>query len=209
MTKKAMLEIYPASTHPQGSDQWFDVRKGIVTASRFKDVLAKGEGKMKTKYLRQLAAEIITGKPMETYSNFHMERGNAMEAEARSFYELTNNIDAAPVGFIRRGDAGCSPDALIGDKGLLQIKTTLPELLIERLMSADADQFPPEHMAQCQGELFVSEREWTDLLIYWPGLPRCQRRLYRDDVYIRMLDVAVKQFNDELAELVTCLKAMT
>jgi hypothetical protein len=136
---------------------------------------------------------------MESFTNGHMERGKIMEEEARDLYCLLADAEAQRVGFIRSDDRGCSPDSLIGEKGMLEIKTKLPHLLIEILLK---DEFPPEHKAQCQGGLWVAEREWIDIGIYWPKLPLFVKRAYRDDGYIATLAGAVAQFNEELAAMI-------
>src|SRR6185312_8191995 len=97
------------------------------------------------------------------------ERGKIMEDEARNFYAFTSAVEPERVGFIQNGPRGCSPDSLIGASGMLEIKTALPHILIDRILKDDA---PPEHKAQCQGNLWIAEREWIDLAIYWPRLPR-------------------------------------
>lgn len=191
-----MLEII---TCEQGSDSWLEARRGIVTASCFSKVLAKGEGKVRKSYMLELAGEIITGRPNEGYRNDHMARGNEMEPEARERYAFDHNCEPEIVGFIRNGAKGCSPDSLIGADGLLEIKTKIPALHIECLMR---DTFPPEHKAQCQGALWVAEREWIDLAVYWPGLPLVVHRAHRDAEYIATLASEVDRFNAELAEIV-------
>lgn len=187
----------------QGSPEWFEARRGIPTASEFATVLAKGRdggaSLTRAKYMRQLAGEIITGEPAESYSNAHMERGKAMEDEARETYAFIHDADIRRVGFIRNGAKGGSPDSLIGNDGGLEIKTALPHIQIERLIR---DDLPPEHKAQVQGNLWVAEREWWDFVSYWPRLPMFVKRVYRDEAYIKTLEIAVDQFNDELAELV-------
>ena len=183
----------------QGTEDWFIARAGIPTASKFSTVMAKGEGKTRAKYMRQLAGEIITGKPMESFSNAHMERGHVMEPEARDLYSFATDTAPEQVGFIRNGRKGCSPDSLIGSDGMLEIKSKLPDLLIECIERGD---FPPEHRAQCQGALWVAEREWIDIVVYWPEMPVFIKRAYRDETYIAGLSKAVEAFNAELAELV-------
>jgi hypothetical protein len=150
-------------------------------------------------YMLKLAGEIITGLPSENYSNQAMDRGHVMEPEARDLYAFTHRADPQLVGFIRNGDKGASPDSLIGDAGMLEIKTKAPHLLIECLLR---DEFPPEHKAQCQGALWVAEREWIDIAVYWPGMPLFVKRAGRDEPYIAKLSDAVDQFNAELAEVV-------
>lgn len=191
----------------QNSDEWTRARMGIPTASMFATVLAKGKdgGASKTRqtYLHKLAGEIITGEPSENYYNAHMERGHVMESEARDLYCFVHDAPLARVGFVKRGLCGCSPDSLIGDDGILQIKTAFPHILIEHIL---ADKFPPEHMAQCQGELFVTDRQWLDIAIYWPKMPLFVKRIKRDEDYIAKLVHAIDDFNYELNVIVTRLR---
>lgn len=195
-----MLEIIACE---QGSEEWFAARLGIPTASMFSTVMASGKtagspSVTRAKYMRELVGERITGAANEGYNNGHMERGKAMEAEARSLYAFIHDAPLEQVGFIRNGDKGCSPDSLSGAKGMAEVKTALPHILIETLI---ADRAPPEHKAQCQGNLWVAEREWIDLIVYWPKMPLFVKRLYRDEAYIADMAKAVRQFNEELAEL--------
>lgn len=193
----------------QGEPEWFEARLGIPTASEFSSVLAKGRGGgdslTRRKYMMKLAGEILTGQPMDSFSNAHMERGKEMEAEARSYYSIVHGVEVQQVGFIRNGDKGYSPDGLIGTEGAAEIKTKLPHLLIDTLVR---DQVPPEHMAQLQGGLWVSEREWIDFVAYWPGLPMFCKRVTRDEAYIAKIASAVADFNEELAAMVEQIRAM-
>lgn len=196
--------------HEQGSDAWRACRLGIPTASMFATVLAKGKGgadsKTRATYLNKLAGEIITGELAEGYTNAHMERGHEHEPVARAMYALITGNEPLPVGFARRGRAGASPDALIGDDGLLELKSKLPHLLIEALVR---DDFPPDHKAQVQGQLWVTERAWCDIAIYWPGMPLVTYRAERDDIYIATLASAVDAFNEELDLVVARVRAYT
>ncbi len=196
-------------TVEQGSREWLEARMGMPTASQFSTVMAKGRGggesKIRAKYLRQLAGEIITGEPMENYSNSHMERGKTMEAEARSAYEFITGNEAVEVGFIREGRAGASPDSLIGDDGLLEIKTKLPHLMIE---CYERGAIPAEHVAQVQGQIWVSGREWCDFVAYWPGMPLFTVRVERDPEYIGKIAAGVAAFNRELDEIVEFVRSI-
>lgn len=189
----------------QQSPEWFAARMGMPTASEFSTVMRtkgkgeNGESKERLTYMRKLAGEILTGEPMESYSNQHMERGREMEGEARNLYSFLTTEPLQRVGFIVNGPKGCSPDSLVGDRGMLEIKTALPHILIGHLIRGE---FPPEHKAQCQGALWVAEREWIDIAIYWPKLPLFKVRAGRDEKYIADLAAAVDQFNAELAEMV-------
>lgn len=188
----------------QGSPEWFEARRGIPTASKFKTIIgvrkdARDKVTRRT-YMAKLAAERITGEPTEEYSNLHMERGKLMEDEARSLYAFLNDVEPQQVGFVVAddGSTGCSPDALIGNDGMLEIKTALPHIVVGYIDKGD---FPPEHKAQTQGGLWIAEREWIDLAIYWPKMPPFIKRAHRDEAYIAELAQAVALFNEELDEL--------
>ncbi|RUW99079.1 exonuclease [bacterium M00.F.Ca.ET.141.01.1.1] len=191
-----MMQIFDCE---QGSSEWFTCRAGIPTASKFATVMAKGEGKTRSKYMRQLAGELLTGEPMESFTTPHMERGKTMEDEARETYAFIHDADIRRVGFIRNGDKGASPDSLVGDEGGIEIKTALPDIQIERLMGG---KLPPEHKAQVQGNIWISGREWWDFVSYWPKLPMLTVRVFRDDIYIANMSAEIDAFNAELAELV-------
>jgi len=191
-----MMEIIDCA---QNSDEWMRARMGLPTASAFSSILAKGEGKTRAKYMRQLAGEIITGEPSDNYSNVHTERGHEQEPDARALYSFMTDRDPQIVGFVKNGDKGCSPDSLIDANGGLEIKTALAHIQIDRL---ERGVLPPEYKAQVQGCIWLCEREWWDFVSYSPKLPLMVVRVPRDDDYIANLSGAVDQFNDELAGLV-------
>ena len=200
------MEIFACE---QGSPEWFALRAGIPTASEFAAVLAQGRGggpsKTRRTYMLKLAGERIMGEPAEGVTNAHLDRGIAMEPEARAFYSFVTDHTVGPVGFIKsEAGCGCSPDGLIGDDGMLEIKTSLPHLLADLLL---ADQFPPGHKAQVQGQLWIAEREWCDLIVYWPKMPVFIKRAHRDEKYIDDLARAVEQFQEELDSVVAALRA--
>lgn len=196
-----MIEIIDCE---QGSIEWHQARAGIVTASRFKDVLAKGEGKTREKYLHELAAEMQRGWVEEDgYSNAHMERGKVMEDEARDFYAFTRQVEPQQVGFIRNDRVGCSPDSLIGEQGGLEIKSAMGHIQVARLRRGE---LPSEHKAQVQGCLWVTGREWWDFLSYSSGLPPLIIRVERDEAYIEQIAKAVAAFNEELDSIVQSIR---
>jgi hypothetical protein len=188
---------------PQGTPEWFEVRRGLPTASNFSKILAKGEGKTRASYMRFLAGEIITGEPGETFQSEEMKRGQRMEAELRDLYAYLTETAPVQIGFITNGAKGGSPDSLIGNDGMLEIKSCKPEVMAELI---DADKFPSKHVAQCQGNLWIAEREWIDISCGWPKMPTLIKRAYRDESYIRRLDEEVDLFNEELTELVEKLR---
>lgn len=199
-----MIEVHD---HEQGSEAWYRARMGFATASEFATVLAKGrDGGVsvgRKTYMMKLAGEILTGEPMDSYSNSHMDRGKEMESAARELYAFETDNTPQQVGFVTNGIAGASPDSLIGADGVLEIKTKMAHLHIEALLRGE---FPPEHKAQCQGQLWVCEREWVDLAIYWPRLPLIIYRAYRDEPYIATLQSAVLTFNEERGAVVERVK---
>lgn len=194
-----MIEIFDFE---QNTPEWYAARSGIPTASMFGAVKAKGKsgGDSKTRetYLYTLLGERITGEPSEGFSNAHTERGHMLEDEARNAYSFLRDAEPTKVGFVRNGKTGASPDSLIGEQGLLEIKTKLPKIHLKLLLR---NKFPPEHMPQVQGQLWICEREWCDFVSYWPKIKPLILRVYRDEEYINNLKSAVTQFCDELDEL--------
>lgn len=192
----------------QNTPEWIEARRGIPTASMFATVLAQGKGGgpslTRRTYMHKLAGEIITGRPTENYSNGYMERGHLVEPEARDAYAFLRDVDPTPIGFVRNGRAGASPDSLIGSDGLLEIKSKAPHLWIEAMLR---DDFPPEHVAQVQGQMWVAESNWCDLVVYFPGMPLQVYRARRDEAYIARLSAAVAAFNEELDEIVARVRA--
>lgn len=192
----------------QGTDAWYRARLGIPTASEFATIMAKGrdggESVTRKTYMQKLAGELLTNEPAENYSNAYMERGKAMEAEAREHYAFNHDADPQLVGFIRNGAKGCSPDRLVDANGVLEIKTHAAHIMVDLLIK---DSFPPQHRAQTQGILWVAEREWIDLSCYWPKMPPFVKRAVRDEPYIRQIADAVDRFNDELAAMVEKIRS--
>lgn len=194
------MKIFTSADFEQGSEDWLMVRGTIPTASRFKDVLAKGQGKTRRTYMMTLIGQRVTGEVAESYSNHHMDRGHEMEFYARSQYEFTYDVEVDEASFILNASesAGYSPDGLIGENGCIEIKSKLPHLQCEILLQ---NKMPNEHIAQVQGGLWVSEREWCDFVSYWPGLPLFVKRIYRDEDYIKNLELEINLFNDEMIQL--------
>lgn len=194
---------------PQNSPEWWAVKRGVPSASDFATVMAKGRdgGSSVTRktLLYKLAGEILTDDPRDSYSNAHMDRGHQLEDEARELYSFGTDLPVIRVGFIRNGRKGCSPDALVGNDGGLEIKTALDHILIEKIVRGT---LPAEHVAQVQGNLWISERAWWDLIVFAkPSLPLFQKRAYADEVYHHKLAKAVDLFNEELDEIVAKIRA--
>jgi hypothetical protein len=178
-------------------------RCGRATASEFSAVLAKGkEGVTRRKYLRRLVAERLTGKPAETYSGRHTERGQQQEPWARIAYEAQTGALVEEVGFIPHVDglmAGCSPDGLVGDDGGAEFKSVIPTVQLDTLLR---EGMPPEHKAQVQGNLWITGRAWWDFVSYCPDMPAhlrlCVYRVEPDEDYIENLAAEVCNFLAEV-----------
>jgi len=190
----------------QGTEEWFQARAGIPTASMFAAMMAKGEGKTRLAYMLKLVGEVMTGEVIESFSNEHTKRGHEFEPEARELYMLQSDLDVREIGFIRADyNAGASPDALVGNDGLLEIKTKLPHLQLEVLLSGNV---PSHHMKQIQGQIMIAEREWCDFVSYWPGLPMFVKRVYRDQRLCDEIRLAINEFNAELNEIIEKIGSM-
>lgn len=188
----------------QNSPEWYAARCGVVTASTFKEVMAKGrnggESEGRAKLIYSTAAEILTGIPTPSWGgNAHTERGHAMEQEVRDLYEATSPEPVKRIGFIRRGRIGCSPDSGVGENGGLEIKTKLPHL---QLAALDKGVLPSEHVAQSQGILLVTGWQFIDFRSYWPGLPQLKVRVYRDTDYLSRLLHELSLFHTEVDRVV-------
>lgn len=193
----------------QGDPEWFEIRRSLITGSRFKDVLAKGAGKTRKSYMYQLAAEAITGEMTESYTNEHMEWGTLTEPQARAMYELSsgNTVDEVGIIILDRGDIAASPDGLIGDDGMIEIKCPKTTTQIETFLSG---KMPSGHRAQVQGQLWVSGRQWTDFVSFDPRIDGESSyfcvRVERDEEYIKEIESACLQFAVELEEMVNKLR---
>jgi putative phage-type endonuclease len=185
----------------QGTPEWFTARRGKITASRFADVLAKGKGLTRLGYMRELAAEIITGESGGFEGNKWTERGTELEPLARQAYANHSGNTVFPVGFCEHDilSAGASPDGLIEPDGGLEIKCPKPATHIEYL---EAGTIPPAYVAQVQGSLWITERSWWDFCSFCPGMRLLCVRVERDEEYISNLEMEVERFESELNELV-------
>ena len=187
----------------QGTPEWLALRLGIVTASEMDCLLVNGKGAEgfgagALTYMDELIGERITGEEADQFGgNRHTERGHELEGVARGLYEDRESVKAKQVAIILNHGAGYSPDSLIGDDGLVEIKTKLPKFQVGVILSGE---IPKEHITQCQGGLWLAEREWIDFVSYWPGMPLFVKRMYRDEVMIRKLSERVKTFYELMDE---------
>ncbi len=194
----------------QNTDEWLKTRAGMQTASMFTEVQRKpgargGIPKTRETYKCKLAGEILTGQPMPHYTNADMERGHEREAEAGRLHQMLYDVEHVHVGFIKNGNCGCSPDALINTEGMWENKDALPHIQIERLLAGTV---PEEHVAQLQGLLMVGERQWIDFQSTCRGLPPLIIRVDRDERFIASLRIDINEFEEELEALVEQIRSM-
>jgi hypothetical protein len=185
----------------QGSDAWLRVRMGIPTASQFDRILTSKTRKpsaSQAKYLCELLAERVLGQPIDNATTEFMHRGSMLEERAVGYYEFTTGLATESVGFITDDDGrwGCSPDRLVGERGMLEVKC----LAAQNHMGALLGMFDDEYVSQCQGQLWVAGRDWVDNLFWSPSMPARIVRFHRDDEHIDTLSEAVRSFCDRLDE---------
>lgn len=198
----------------QGSPEWFAERLGKVTASRISDLLAKtktGWGASRANYAAQLVAERLTGVPAETFSNAAMKWGTEMEPEARSAYEFYSGLSVVETGFVPHpvlSQSGASPDGLVGDLGLVEIKCPNTATHIETLLGGVV---PSKYNLQMQWQLACTGREWCDWVSYDPRMPEAMRlfteRVMRDGGLIKEVEAEARTFLAEIEATVLNLKA--
>lgn len=195
----------------QGTPEWLELRLGKLTASKFSHVVSKGRGsapsKTRESYMYQLIAEKLTGEPQSSFKSSAMEWGNYCEPAARAAYELANDVDVIECAFIERDEnIGVSPDGLVGDDGLLEIKCPNSVTQIKRFLSGE---FPTEYKAQVQGQLWVSGRDWCDFVSYDPRIEGeasyFEIRVNRDEEYIQELEKQCELF---IQDMVAILKQL-
>ena len=194
----------------QGTEDWFNLRYGWVTASRFKDVMAKGQGKTRKSYMYQLAAEAISDMRQETFTNEYMEWGTETEPQARQMYEFISGNVVDQVSFIKLNEEkkiGCSPDGLIDCDGIIEIKCPKTTTQIETFLSG---KMPTGHKGQVQGQLWISGRQWCDFVSFDPRIDGDASyfcvRVERDEDYIKELEAGCNAFHEELKEMILILK---
>lgn len=188
----------------QGSEEWLRMHLGIPTASRFGKIVTPKTRKPSTQafgLICELVAEWMLGEGVNVPMTQHMQRGLVLEGEAVNRYEFDHNVEAQRVGFVTDDDesVGCSPDALIGDDGGLEIKCPGAVKHIEYLL--EPDRLRAAYFAQVQGSLWICGRQWWDLMSWHPNLPPVRLRIVPDDEYIEALAEGVNRINERVKEV--------
>lgn len=199
----------------QGTEAWATARRGKVTASRVADVIAKtksGYSTSRANYAAQLVCERLTGKTAETYINAAMAHGTATEPEARAAYEFMRDVEVVQVGFIDHAQialSGASPDGLVGEDGLLEVKCPQPAAHLETLLDGEV---PTKYLTQIYWQMACTGRTWADYVSYSPSFPdHLQlfiKRVPRNDARIRELEAEVVSFLGEVEATIAALSKL-
>jgi putative phage-type endonuclease len=197
----------------QRSPEWYAARLGKVGASRIGDLMAQtrsGYGASRGNLMAELIVERLTGTPYNGYTNAAMQWGIDHESEAKEAYAFVTDVEVEEVGFLDHpaiAMAGASPDGLVGDHGLVEVKCPNSATHIETLLSGSID---VKYRLQMQFQMATTGRAWCDFVSYDPRMPASMqfwvRRVGRDDEQIRILEHEVRAFLDELADKVTRLR---
>ena len=196
----------------QGSPEWFAARCGRVTASRVADVVAKtktGWGASRANYMAELIAERLTGATAPGFTNAAMQWGTETEPQARAAYVNRTGEDVVEVGFVDHPEismTGASPDGLVGDDGLIEIKCPNTATHLDTLLTKAV---PSKYITQMQWQMACTGRKWCDFVSFDPRLPENMslfiHRVERDLSTILDLESSVADFLAELDQKVAAL----
>jgi hypothetical protein len=194
----------------QYSEAYDRLKLGIPTSSHFHKIITpQGKpSKQWREYACVLIAERLLQRRIEFFNSPAMERGLIVEAEAADWYEFDRDVITQRVGFITDHDhtVGCSPDRLVGDDGLLEIKAPLPHTQVEYWISGEvSERFRP----QLQGQLYISRRSWVDIVCWHDVLPKLVMRVEPDEAFINALDRELQIFNYFIECVMAKIRAMT
>lgn len=196
----------------QGSDDWLEARRGILTASEMKLIITPGTNKPASNdkeraHMYELAAQRISGYVEPHYIGEDMLRGMSDEIEARILYEK-NFLPVTDMGFITNDKwgfaIGYSPDGLVCDNGAIECKSRRQRFQIETIAN---DKVPDEYIVQLQTGLLVSERDFIDFVSYSGGLPLYVKRVYPDLIVQKAIIDAATVFHDKMSVLLDKYKS--
>jgi len=180
----------------QNTDEWFALRCGKITASQFKDCFAKETTQAFQNLIYSKRAEIHTGEVEESYQNEWMLRGHELEPEARELYELQNLVSVEPGGFWELNEyVGASPDGLVGNDGLLEIKCPKASTM-ERYF--EENRLPTVYKWQVYGQMLCTGRKWVDFVAYHPKYDLFILRIERDEELIKELNEQLQKVTNKI-----------
>lgn len=191
----------------QGSPEWFAVRCGKVTASRVADIIAKtktGWGASRANYAAELIAERLTGSSAEGFTSSAMQWGTDQEPLARMAYEFMHNVTVEQIAFVAHPtvkDTGASPDGLVGQHGMVEIKCPNTATHIDTLIN---QRVPAKYITQMMWQMACTGRQWCDFVSYDPRLPESMqmfvKRIVRDNETILDLENEIVRFLENEVE---------
>jgi putative phage-type endonuclease len=199
----------------QRTKEWFAARCGKVTASRVADIIAKtktGYSASRENYLAQLVCERMTGKPAESYSNAAMQWGTDQEPFARAAYEAAKDVLVEEMGFAVHPTiegAGASPDGLVGEFGLVEIKCPNTATHIQTLLD---QKIPEKYITQMQWQMACTKRNWCDFVSFDPrmeeGLQLFIKSVEYHPMYVAELEKEVIYFLMEVEDKINKLNKL-
>jgi putative phage-type endonuclease len=199
----------------QKSEEWFKARLGKVTASRVADVLAKtktGYSASRDNYMAQLVVERMTNTQAESFTNAAMQWGTDQEPFARAAYEVQQNVLVDETGLVDHPTiemAGASPDGLVGEDGLVEIKCPNTATHIDTLLTQTV---PGKYITQMQFQMACTGRQWCDFVSFDPRMPaKAQlfvKRVMRDEAFIKEIETEIKKFLAEVTAKVEQLNKL-
>lgn len=186
----------------QGTDEWHKLRYGRLTASDFHTFM--GSSSTRTNLIWKKAAERLTQVASDScrFSNVHTDRGHENEPVAREMYEIISTNDVQEVGFVTGHNAiGCSPDGIVGDDGLIEIKCKDTHTHLKAVVKNYID---PTHVTQIQFSLYVTGRKWCDYILYNEHYPQPLHIIHvlRDEEYIGKIKEQIERANTEINKII-------
>lgn len=209
-----MTDLKTYENLEQGSNEWLEARRGILTASTIGQLitpsrLQTASNDRSRALINELIAERITGHVEEVYVSHDMLRGQMDEPIARAAYEQ-HYAPVQEVGFMVRtingNRLGYSPDGLVGDDGLIEIKSRKPRHQLDTILN---DKVPTYYMAQIQTGLLVTGREWCDFISYSGGMPLYVKRVHPDEGWQTAITNTLAHFEQKAAETITAYETAT
>lgn len=174
----------------QQSEEWYKLRSGRFTASYFHTLM--GESATKENILLKKTAERLNPNFRDDFFiTKDIERGIELESQARLLYEMQTGNEIKEIGFCEVDDfVGCSPDGLIGEDGIIEIKSPKDNVFIEQVIK---DKIKPEYYTQIQYNLYCLDRNYCDYIAYNVNYPLFIKRIERDETYIEKIKKTIEQ----------------
>lgn len=203
----------------QGSEEWHNLRLGMMTASGISKLVTPtlkiANNKDVRTYVYELAAERLTGRAADHFMSYDMERGKLEEIEARIKYNQTQEHEAKECGFVINDtlgfEVGCSPDGLVGTDGTIEAKSRVAkyqmQTIMEHVYSCEGDRIPSEFMLQVQSNLWVTKRDWCDFISYSNGLNMVVIRCEPIAEYQYVITQAVIEAENKIRKVVAGVQA--